>query len=463
MKNKVNVSYQKHLTLPEREDIERLLKLNYKFCQISEHIHKDATTVSKEIKKYRTEYFPSKFNTKNNFCKLKRSCTLKNLCSSNCNSECSKCEKCNTVCEKFEKDICEKLLKPPYVCNGCETYTQCRKIKYIYNASEAHKKYETTLVSSRIGVNISERELEKLDNLVSPLIKKGQSTRALQLANFADYYIIKKLGINTVKKVKYPMYNNWIYSWDYFTYNSAMFQLADSLPANELVEYLRQCRKSKTKLDYLLASGSNMNTTFWHDIIGTHYLREYKYKKAIMWLKTLPKNYERNTNIYREDKDYLMRDPFDMSLNDPKYRRKRLNTTLNYKLNYAMRMAKYEETMTNSKTKEERAIAKLHYAIGKRNQHDYCWALTSYVHWSGYPYVYDFETHEEVVEKEYSIITTETNKMISEALNDMSKSSKAKYLHAMNRNKEVMDECPETETAQYLRLVCDTWKNYVKQ
>lgn len=218
MKNKVNVSYQKHLTLPEREDIERLLKLNYKFCQISEHIHKDATTVSKEIKRYRTEYFPSKFNTKNNFCKLKRSCTLKNLCSSNCNSECSKCEKCNTVCEKFEKDICEKLLKPPYVCNGCETYTQCRKIKYIYNASEAHKKYETTLVSSRIGVNISEQELEKLDNLVSPLIKKGQSLKLIYknhkdeipckiscLYNYIDAGLLSAKNIDLQRRVHYKV------------------------------------------------------------------------------------------------------------------------------------------------------------------------------------------------------------------------------------------------------------------
>ena len=168
LKNKVNTAYQKHLTLLNREDIEKLLKAGFKFYQIAEHIQKDPTTISKEIKKYRSEHKPSNFNNKSNFCKHKDKCNLRNICNSNCHSECRRCGKCNSICSQYELDICDKLLKPPYVCNSCNNYAQCRRIKYVYFASKAQEKYENSLISSRTGINITEEQLKKLDELISP-------------------------------------------------------------------------------------------------------------------------------------------------------------------------------------------------------------------------------------------------------------------------------------------------------
>ena len=54
MSNKQNKAYQKHLTLLNREDIEKLLKLNFKFYQIADNIQKHPTTISKEILNNRT-------------------------------------------------------------------------------------------------------------------------------------------------------------------------------------------------------------------------------------------------------------------------------------------------------------------------------------------------------------------------------------------------------------------------
>ena len=172
LKNKLNTVYQKHLTLLNREDIEKLLKDGFKFYQIAEHIQKDPTTISKEIKKYRTEHKPSNFNNKSNFCKHKDKCNLRNICNSNCHSECRRCGKCNSICSQYELNICDKLLKPPYVCNSCNNYAQCRRIKYVYFASKAQEEYETSLVSSRTGINITEEQLKKLDELISPLIDR---------------------------------------------------------------------------------------------------------------------------------------------------------------------------------------------------------------------------------------------------------------------------------------------------
>lgn len=221
LKNKVNNAYQKHLTLFNREDIEKLLKAGFKFYQIAEKIQKDPTTISKEIRKYKTEHQPSNFNNKSNYCKNKNVCTIKNLCNSNCHAECRRCGKCNSICSQYQLDICEKLLKPPYVCNSCNNYAQCRKIKYIYIASKAQEKYETSLVSSRQGINITEEELKKLDELISPLIKQGQSIKLIYrnhkdeipckvncLYNYIDAGLLSVKNIDLPRRVKYKIRTN---------------------------------------------------------------------------------------------------------------------------------------------------------------------------------------------------------------------------------------------------------------
>lgn len=220
LKNKLNTVYQKHLTLLNREDIEKLLKAGFKFYQIAENLQKDPTTISKEIRKYRTEHTPSNFNNKSNFCKHKDKCNLKNICNSNCHSECRRCGKCNSVCSKYELDVCEKLLKPPYVCNSCNSYAQCRKIKYIYIANVAQKKYELTLASSREGINISEDNLQKLDDLISPLIKQGQSIKLIYanhkneincsircLYNYIEMGLLSVKNIDLPRKIRYKIRN----------------------------------------------------------------------------------------------------------------------------------------------------------------------------------------------------------------------------------------------------------------
>ena len=220
LKNKQNTAYQKHLTLLNREDIEKLLKAGFKFYQIAENIQKDPTTISKEVKKHRTEHFPSNFNNSNNYCKNKNSCTIKNLCNSNCHSECRRCGKCNSICSQYELDLCAKLLKPPYVCNACNCYPQCRKIKYIYIASNAQKKYENLLVSSRQGINTTEDVLKKLDELISPLIKQGQSIKLIYqnhkdeipcsincLYNYIDCGLLSAKNIDLPRRVKYKVRN----------------------------------------------------------------------------------------------------------------------------------------------------------------------------------------------------------------------------------------------------------------
>ena len=220
MNNKINKVYQKHLTPLNRADIEKFLKEGLKFYEIANLIQKDPTTISKEIKRYRIEHQPSHFNYSSNYCKHKSTCILTNICNSNCHAKCKDCGKCNNICSNFELDICDKLTKPPYVCNSCKFYSKCRKTKYIYIASKAQEKYEKLLVSSRIGINLTPEQLKQMDELISPLIRQGQSIKLIyrnhkneipckvnSLYNYIDAGLLSVKNIDLPRRVRYKIRN----------------------------------------------------------------------------------------------------------------------------------------------------------------------------------------------------------------------------------------------------------------
>ena len=75
---------KKRLTIEDRILIEQLLKLNYKLKEISSILDCESSTVSREIKKRR-------------------------------------------ITGKGDYKECEKTVKYPFVCNGCQNKTYCRK------------------------------------------------------------------------------------------------------------------------------------------------------------------------------------------------------------------------------------------------------------------------------------------------------------------------------------------------
>ena len=166
---------QKHLTLEDRNYIEQALNQDMTFKEIAKFLSKDPTTISKEVKKHKTRKEPNRFNCCGNICSHRFSCRRKNVCGKNCNFLCFKCSRCNQYCSEFEEDICNSLKHAPYVCNSCKSKCSCRLVKYYYHALPSYNQYKNTLSVSRQGINLSDEELIELDNLVSPLIKNGQT------------------------------------------------------------------------------------------------------------------------------------------------------------------------------------------------------------------------------------------------------------------------------------------------
>ena len=164
------------MTLSDRIYIEQALLNRDSFKEIALVLKKDPSTISKEIRKHRVFKEGSLYRLKNN-CALLSSCQRLRICQGKfCPQLCKQSKSCDCTkrCPDFIPYLCPKLKKPPYVCNGCPNRS-CRQDKFFYRAKDADSSYEHTKRESRQGVNLSSEQRAHLDELVSPLILKGQT------------------------------------------------------------------------------------------------------------------------------------------------------------------------------------------------------------------------------------------------------------------------------------------------
>ena len=163
-----------HLVLDDRATIEVLLRERASFTEIGRELGKDPSTISKEVRLHYQIVRKDSFNP----CSKRSTCNLYGEACSKCKLQfsktCKRCPqvKCYELCKQFEVLICNKLKKPPYVCNGCIQRQSCKLEKHIYSAKAAHKAYETTLSESRQGIAITPEELKRIDAIISSNIAK---------------------------------------------------------------------------------------------------------------------------------------------------------------------------------------------------------------------------------------------------------------------------------------------------
>ena len=111
---------------------------------------------------------------------------------------------------------CNKPSKPPYVCNTCKLFDSCILERYQYSATKAQAQYEHRLVNSRTGINMTLEELQQLNDLVSPLILKGQPLSHIfavhadeipvcrrTLYNYLDQRVFQARNIDLPRRVRY--------------------------------------------------------------------------------------------------------------------------------------------------------------------------------------------------------------------------------------------------------------------
>lgn len=179
----------KHLSFDERIRIEEGLIKGYSLNKIAAFIKRSQSTVAREVRRNRIPFHPKR----NDFvkCVHEESCTIYDLCGNlGCKHACNGClSGCHTdKCPEYVKFRCERILKAPFVCNGCEHHVKfpCYSEKFRYSAKSAQYKADELLRSSREGISLSEAEMIKLDEIVSPLLLQGQSIDAIFMSHRAE-------------------------------------------------------------------------------------------------------------------------------------------------------------------------------------------------------------------------------------------------------------------------------------
>ena len=205
-----------HLTREDRLQIENRLKSGESISHIAKILGKSTSTITREIQKRALESEKGAIGRVTNRCLHKRECQKRDICpqfpcsNPSRHEHCSCCAKCNKVCMDYEEEICSRLGKSPYVCNGCKDEHKCVLHKRFYLHEHAQIDYEKTLSESRSGANISELELKAVDSFLSPLLENGQSPHNVMLAfpdrfNFCEKTLYRYIDSNLLSARNYDL------------------------------------------------------------------------------------------------------------------------------------------------------------------------------------------------------------------------------------------------------------------
>lgn len=192
----------KHLSYDDRLEIELGLKQNLSFKKIGEKIDKDCTTISKEIRNHYVVKNTGTLGRDFNNCYFRKDCPYR-----------EKGKRCDIrTCPNFKKEECKKLLRSPYVCNGCENRSNCTLTKHFYYAESALKEYKSILSESRSGITYNELEIKNLNDILTPLIvEQKQSIHHAVINNKnaimcseKEIYNLVDMGALNIKSIDLP-------------------------------------------------------------------------------------------------------------------------------------------------------------------------------------------------------------------------------------------------------------------
>ncbi len=163
------------LTLAERIVIECGIYEKLKLKDIAKKIGKSPISVSREIKSNRT--IAMGVHPFGKDCIYAEGCKTHGLCGKKeCTRKCYTCREynCQKMCTRYNNKGCSVLKSPPYVCNTCGRRRMCKADRAYYIAQQADAMARRRYSEARSKIQLRGDELEKFDEIVSPLIRKGQ-------------------------------------------------------------------------------------------------------------------------------------------------------------------------------------------------------------------------------------------------------------------------------------------------
>ncbi len=277
---------------------------------------------------------------------------------------------------------------------------------------------------------------------------------------------------------------------NHIDYGSLSFQMMGSLSSAQLASTYNRIL-TDTPLYVFLRRKARTDKDYFNELIGTLALREENYSRAVTYLSKVSQHYLKTMNI--DKGGYLCRNPFKpypsrWEVRTPSYagaepcefENQSMSHTIksnpNAKLNFARRMQEYKRQITYGHTSDERGLARMMYAIGRRNSFEECWALTQY--WRGectgifepdlqyweddfaqkrYAFLYDYEelTGHKATEKIYDDELKASLAMLT------TDEAKARAQFTLNNLITIVKYYGDTSIGQYVKTSCDNWQSWL--
>lgn len=142
-----------HLSYEDRKNIEDGLNDNKSIYKIAKELNRSYSSIFREIDRNKVYYKPENHKYINY----------------------------TDPKDIYKYEHCERLDRSPHVCNGCKSRSGCRKERYTYYARKADDSYREVKSKARKGINLTPEEVYKINKIITPLVKKGQTTNHLYI------------------------------------------------------------------------------------------------------------------------------------------------------------------------------------------------------------------------------------------------------------------------------------------
>ena len=301
-----------------------------------------------------------------------------------------------------------------------------------------------------------------LSVVVPRMYDNGDAVEALQLANISSYMLVNKIDKTTIshpvfrsrsdrrrytmepKIVSIDEYRN---NRDYINdldFQTAFFKMADSIDVKHLVAYYERTIKPQGDTDSYLNQHSYVDKDFLCDIIGTQYIRQMEYDKAVSYLSNVNVKYDNCLNVQ------LYYDPFCFE-QDP------IESMPNFRYDFALRMLELENKIASEQDADRRAKLMIEYATGLRTSFGRCWQLGFYVY--GYRVVMSDSTQRNELLRKKAFKRYE--KMVLSAIDTAEdKELIADIMYQFSMHKSLAELYPYTQKGQLVRGECDRLIDY---
>ena len=377
-------------------------------------------------------------------------------------------------------DVASNILARAEKCNASAFLKDSMRVLRILIDAQAYTydtAYESKLLSdlkwldNKIQSNISENVREETSRIYSlkycysyyywndmmrrlvlgtvcpGMIETGKAPLALLLANYADNRLM--MSVNRVEiyddgSVFHMALDEYRKDGKYFNdfdFSNHYFRMLDELPVSCLVQYESLLRNPSSPIEKFLKDRCYVSGDYLNEIIGTRFIRELNYSKAVKYLSKVSEGYEDRLNTSA----YMYFNPFEVKLRQGKKMR-------NYKLDFARKMLDYERIVKTCVDADIKGQALIKIGLGIRSSFGYCWALTHYGK-SEYDPWYESQYALDKIAYAHTVIDQGLD-----SLNDPEMS--ARYYRDLYQWRTAVEKFPETNVAQDIRSSCDNIVNY---